>query len=99
MVNGHTSLLGNMSGAILNYDRDPYVHPKRSLGNLNIDTNSFKALHRPSIHVMFILPFLIHLFLHDPHIPLYNLSKGSHGTHKAKPNTLLKLSPPRCQGG
>ena len=34
------SLFGNIFGILRSYKRDPYVHPYRSLGKLNIDSSS-----------------------------------------------------------
>ena len=38
--NRHGFLFGNIFGTIPNYQKDPDVHPERSLGNFNFDSNS-----------------------------------------------------------
>ena len=38
------SSLGTILGTILNYKRDPYVHNKGSLNEVNIDSSSYIAI-------------------------------------------------------
>ena len=47
IIHGHGSLLGKLLRtivALLNYQRDPYVHPSWSLGKTNISSSSYTGL-------------------------------------------------------
>ena len=47
------SLLGKISGTILNYKRDPYVHCLGPLSHANINSRSYKPLNNHIVHVSF----------------------------------------------